>query len=129
MYSVTKGEEILSGGFKTNVRHVPPFGNIHLKYTLSKWDVDLFSDFNQGFRFNELAASEQLKVDIYARDKNENPFLPSWYTLNIRGRYTISNNIKFTAALENITYQRYRPFSSRISAPGINFVVAVNYTF
>ena len=130
LYSLTKGEEILSSGFKTNVRHVPPgFGNIHLKYTLSKWEVDLFSDFNQGFRFNELAPSEQLKVDIYARDKNGNPFLPSWYTLNIRGSYTINNHIKFTTALENITDQRYRPFSSGISAPGINFVAAANYTF
>mgnify|MGYP000474277234 CR=1 FL=1 len=129
-YTLTKGEETLVGGKEVSVRHVPPsFGNMHFIYHKKKWSLDFFSDFNGGFTFNDLAPSEKLKTDIYAKDKDGNPFLSSWYTVNIRGHYNINSKLRFSGALENITDQRYRLYSSGISAPGINFITAVNYSF
>jgi len=129
-YTLTRGEETRADGEKVNVRHVPPsFGNVHMLYKKEKWSVDFFTDFNGGFSFTDLAPSERLKSDIYARDENGNPFLSSWYTINIRGHYNLNTKISFTTALENITDQRYRTYSSGISAAGINFVSAIKYSF
>jgi len=68
-----------------------------------------------------------VKDFIYAADANGNPFSPSWYTLNFRTQYKVNTNTTLTAALENITNQRYRPYSSGISAPGRNLVLALKY--
>jgi len=49
--------------------------------------------------------------------------------LNLRSIYNISDKISMTAAIENITNKLYRPYSSGISAPGTNFIFAINYNF
>nr|WP_143469366.1 TonB-dependent receptor [Leeuwenhoekiella nanhaiensis] len=56
-------------------------------------------------------------------------YSPRWYTLNLYSEYQIAKNWKATAALENITDQRYRPYSSGISAPGRNFILALKVGF
>ncbi len=129
-YTITKGRKTLSNSQKVNVRHVPPnFGNIHLVYSNKKWGIDFFTEFNDGFEFDDLAPSEQLKTDIYATNANGDPFLPSWITINARGHYFIQKNIKITGAIENITDQRYRVYSSGISAPGLNFIGSLSFNF
>ncbi|WP_028376937.1 TonB-dependent receptor [Leeuwenhoekiella sp. MAR_2009_132] len=79
--------------------------------------------------FDELAPSQVGNAYLYALDANGNPYSPRWYTLNLYSEYQIAKNWKATAALENITDQRYRPYSSGISAPGRNLILAVKYTF
>jgi len=37
--------------------------------------------------------------------------------------------LQLSASLENITDQRYRTYSSGISAPGRNFIAAMKYSF
>ena len=70
------------------------------------------------------------KIDkpyLYALDSNGNPYSPAWYTVNLRSRYKISEGLVIVASIENITNKLYRPYSSGISAPGINFIFAINY--
>lgn len=128
--TITKGEETQSDGDKVPVRHVSPtFGDAHLVYSKKKWRIDAYLDFNGGFDFDELAPSEQGKPDLFSIDDNGNPFLESWYTLNIKSQINLNKSLSLNIALENITDQRYRTYSSGISAPGINFVSSLKYGF
>ena len=91
--------------------------------------TDLFLNYNGQISFNDLAISEINKSYIYALDADGNPYSPSWYTLNLRSQYQIANPLKLTFAIENITNQRYRPYSSGIAAAGINFVLGLSFRF
>jgi hemoglobin/transferrin/lactoferrin receptor protein len=42
--------------------------------------------------------------------------------------YKLTENFTLTAGIENITDQRYRPYSSGIVAPGKNIILAVRAT-
>jgi len=112
------------------IRHVPPqFGSFHLIYKNDKFMADGFINYNSEIPFYKLAQSEIDKPYLYATDSNGNPYSPRWHTFNLRSRYNISDKISMTAALENITNKLYRPYSSGISAPGINFIFSVNYAY
>jgi hemoglobin/transferrin/lactoferrin receptor protein len=126
-YSVIGGTEE-NDNIEVPIRHVAPnFGNTHLVWKHNNLTLDAFANYNGELSFNQLAPSETVKDFIYAADANGNPFSPSWYTLNFRTQYKVNTNTTLTAALENITNQRYRPYSSGISAPGRNLVLALKY--
>lgn len=128
-YNVIAGTEEDDSGNITPLRHAAPsFGNAHLVWQLSKLKIDAFAEYNNELSFNELAPSEIEKDYIYALDENGNPYAPSWYTLNLRAQYEFSKALTLTASLENITDQRYRPYSSGISAAGRNFIVSLKYS-
>lgn len=129
-YNFTDGEQEEEDGSTVAVRHVAPtFGNTHMIYTQGKMKFDFFAEYNGQFDADELSPEEALKPWLYALDDNGNPFSPSWYTLNLTSQYKINSHWTATANLENITDQRYRPYSSGISAPGANLILAVNYRF
>ncbi len=128
--TLTSGKEELENGDTAPLRHAAPlFGNTHLVWTFSKVKLDLYSEYNGKFDYEDLAPSEREKAYLYAVDENGNPYSPSWYTINFTGQYEINENWKATASLENITDQRYRPYSSGIAAAGRNFIVALSYSF
>ncbi|ADV48517.1 TonB-dependent receptor [Cellulophaga algicola DSM 14237] len=128
--TLTKGIEEEDDGTDSPGRHVAPtFGDVHCIWKNQKLKTDLFLNFNGEVAFDDLAVSERSKEYIYAADSNGNPYAPSWYTLNFRSQYALSNTLKTTINLENITNQRYRSYSSGIVAPGINLVLALEYTF
>lgn len=60
------------------------------------------------------------KPEIYAIDPEGNPWSPGWYTLNLKMRYQLNNLVTLSAGVENITDQRYKPYSSGIAASGLN---------
>ena len=127
-YNIVKGTEARDG-IDVPVRHVAPsFGTTHFIWENKKLTVDAFADYNGELSFEKLAPSEAVKDYLYALDENGNPYSPSWYTLNLRTRYQLLESLSVTASLENITDQRYRPYSSGISAPGRNLIVALKYT-
>jgi hemoglobin/transferrin/lactoferrin receptor protein len=127
-YNVIGGTED-NNGVEEPVRHVAPnFGRTHLIWKNNKVQLDAFVVYNSELSFNQLASSERVKDYMYALDVNGNPYAPSWHTLNLRTQYQWNDNLSLTASLENITDQRYRPYSSGISAPGRNLIVAVAYT-
>ena len=127
-YNIIGGNEEIDG-IETPVRHVSPnFGNTHLVWQNKILKADAFINYNNALGFNQLAPSEQGKAYLYALDANGNPYSPSWYTLNFRTQYQLNKATSITASLENITDQRYRTYSSGISAAGRNLIVALKYS-
>lgn len=127
-YNIIGGTEE-EDGIEVPVRHVAPnFGNTHIVWTMDQFLVDAFTEYNSELSFNDMAPSETEKDYLYAADANGNPYAPSWYTLNLRTQYQLSEDTTITAILENITDQRYRPYSSGISAPGRNLILSLKYS-
>lgn len=125
-----KGEEETDDGLKSPSRHAPPFfGFSRLTYQTEKLDLQLYTHFQGEQSFENLALEERSKDEIYAKDSNGNNFAPAWYTLNFKALYPITEKLTLTTGLENITNQRYRPFSSGISGAGRNFIVALRANF
>ena len=87
------------------------------------WNFPAF--YNSQIKNEDLAPSEQAKTEIYAKDENGNPFSPAWYTLNLKASYQLNSHLALTAGWENMTNQRYRPYSSGIVAAGTNFIFSV----
>jgi len=128
--TITKGIEEENDGTDSPGRHVAPsFGDFHILWKNQKLNADLFLNYNGAIAFEDLAYSERSKDYIYAADADGNPFSPSWHTINFRSQYAISNALKATITLENITNQRYRSYSSGIAAPGSNLILGLGYQF
>ena len=126
----TRGFEEDDNGAETTGRHVPPtFGDVHLVWQNHRIKADLFFNFNGEISYDKLSLSERSKDFIYASDVNGNPYSPAWHTLNFRSRYQISNKLHATLNLENLTNQRYRPYSSGIAAAGVNLILGMDYKF
>lgn len=126
----TRGEEILANGARSPLRHVAPlFGNVALTYDKERLQVEFWTQFNGELSYDELAVSERGKPYLYATDANGDPYAPSWYTVNIRGSYDVFEKTRLQLALENMTDQRYRTYSSGIAAAGINLVVTLRQSF
>ncbi|WP_350286528.1 TonB-dependent receptor [uncultured Croceitalea sp.] len=128
--TLTEGTEEDENGTDSPARHAAPtFLDAHVIYKSQKLKADLFLNYNGEISFDDLAVTERSKDFIYATDNNGNPFSPSWYTLNFRSQYQVSNAFRTTLTLENITNQRYRTYSSGIAAPGINLILGLEYAF
>lgn len=128
-YNVIGGTEEDDNGDVTPLRHAAPnFGNTHLVWHNSKLQIDAFAQYNNELSFNQLAPSEIEKDFIYALDGNGNPYSPSWYTLNVRTQYKLTDRATIVASLENITDQRYQPYSSGLAAAGRNFILSLKYS-
>lgn len=128
--TLTEGIEEEDDGTDTPGRHVAPtFGDFHLIWKNQRLKTDLFVNYNGEIPFDDLANSERSKAYLYASDSEGNPYSPSWYTLNLRSQYEISNAFRASINLENITDQRYRGYSSGITAPGVNLILGLGYRF
>ena len=111
------------------LRHSPPpFGQAGLSWEKKKLRMQAYIQFSAGFSFSDLPPSEQSKP-IYARNDAGEPFAPSWTTFNLKGSYQLTKQLLASAGIENIMDQLYRPYSSGISAPGRNFIVALRANF
>ena len=129
-YNITDGFEEDDAGNKNPIRHAAPqFGNSHLTWKKGKLKLDAFAEYNGQFDFEDLAPSQQNNDFLYAKDANGNPYSPNWYTLNLGGEYEINKSLSLNAVLENVTNQRYRPYSSGITAAGTNLIVAATFVF
>ncbi len=127
-YNIIGGTED-NDGVEVPIRHVAPnFGRTHLTWKKDKLLFDAFLIYNNTLSFNQLAPSEISKDYLYASDADGNPYAPSWYTLNLRAQYQYNDKLSITASLENITDQRYRPYSSGIAAAGRNLILALKYS-
>ncbi|MEQ9426109.1 MAG: TonB-dependent receptor [Cyclobacteriaceae bacterium] len=107
------------------LRHTTPlFGQTSLTYAAKKIKAELFARYNGKRSFADLAPSEQNKTHLYTADGSL-----AWGTLNIRGSYQITRHLQINGGIENIFDKHYRPYSSGISAPGRNFIVALRSNF
>lgn len=129
-FNYQKGEEELDNGDTAPLRHAAPwFGTTHLTYKFKRLKADLYAMYNGEVAYDELAPSEQEKVDIYAIDENGNPYSPAWATLNLKVNYGIGDALALGLGLENILDKRYQPYSSGITAPGRNLILSARLQF
>jgi len=125
-----EGEEELDDGSTAPLRHAAPtFGITRLSYSKQQFRMEASLAYSGKLAFADLAPEEQGKNYIYAVDKDGNPYSPSWYTLNFKAMYQLSDLWAISGGVENITDQRYRPYSSGIVAAGRNFVLSLRAKF
>ena len=94
-----------------------------------------------GYRVGKLEVSSRLswqgwkRLDRYSpRDFNNAEFAtedgwPAWMRIDILGTYRFLEHVHIQAGVDNIFDQHYRPFSSRISAPGRNVWVSLRWNY
>ncbi len=124
------GREELDNGQISPSRHAAPwFGVSRLSYRYKTLSLQLNAQYSGAVKNKNLPEEEQAKTEIYAVDENGNPWSPSWYTLNFKASYQFLQNFTVSAGVENLTDQRYRPYSSGIVAPGRNFILSVKASF
>lgn len=112
------------------LRHAPPFfGNLAIQYNRSAFTMEANLVYNSSISAENLAPSEQAKTEIYATDRNGNPYSPEWFTLNLKGSYRVTPVFVLSLGWENMTNQRYRPYSSGIVAAGSNLVASLRASF
>lgn len=129
-FNYQHGEEELDDGSTAPLRHAGPwFGSTHLTYSRERFKVDLYGIYNGEVSFVDLAPSEANKPHLYARDKDGNPYSPGWHTVNLKVMYQITDFLMMSLGTENFADKRYRCYSSGISAPGRNFILALKATF
>jgi hemoglobin/transferrin/lactoferrin receptor protein len=129
-FNYQKGLEEIDNGTISPLRHATPwFGITRFAYSYKQLKVDLYSTYSGKVTFANLADEERGKPHIYAIDPNGNPYSPGWYSLNFRANYHLGKTISLSGCIENITNQRYRPYSSGIVAPGLNFLLSVKVNF
>jgi len=124
------GEEELEDGSTSPSRHAAPFfGVTRLKYSNNKLSMELNAVYQGERKHEDLSVEERDKEEIYALDENGNTYAPAWYTINWKAMYRINPSLSVNAGVENITDQRYRPYSSGISGAGRNFVLSLQAGF
>lgn len=129
-FNFQKGEEELDNGDVSNSKHAAPmFGISRLSYHRGNLFLQLYATYQAERKHDDLPVGEMKKYEIYAKDSNGDTYAPAWYTLNLKAMYKISDHFSISAGLENITDQRYRPYSSGLSGAGRSFTAAIKATF
>jgi hemoglobin/transferrin/lactoferrin receptor protein len=129
-YNVQVGEEELDNGSKSPSRHAAPaFGVSHFMYGVKNLKLDFYAQYSGGVGFADMPEEEKGKTEIYAADKEGNPYSPSWYTLNFKVSQKISDDIIISGGIENLTDQRYKPYSSGMAGAGRNFIISLRTSF
>ena len=125
-YTISKGKDITNN---EPLRHTTPnFGKTELKYNHKKLRFNLFAEYHNGRFRNEIPSLEISDKDyLYARHISDSSKdgSPGWITWNCTGTYEIGKVMALSVGLENIFDLHYRPYSSGISAPGRNIIVAL----
>jgi hemoglobin/transferrin/lactoferrin receptor protein len=129
-YNFQKGKEETDDGTVNASRHAAPaFGVARLNFAREKIKLQLYANWSDEVSYENLNPEERQKSAIYARDANGKPFSPAWYSLNFKASYQPIRPVVIGAGVENITDQRYRPYSSALTAAGRNFVFSVRAGF
>lgn len=115
---------------KNTLRHVAPtFLNAGVSYFTNRLKTDLYVNYNAAIKYEDLALSERKKFHIYALDEHQQPYSPSWWTLNLKSSYQINTFLSVQLGVENILDVRYRPYSSGMVAAGRNFIFSLRSKF
>ncbi len=124
------GEEQMDNGELSPSRHAAPgFGLSRLAYSQKAWQFQAEVVYSAALSFDQLNVEEQLKPELYARDNWGRPYSPSWYSLNLRFRVNFHPQMSLSAGVENLSDQRYRPYSSGMAAAGRNLICSLQLKF
>jgi len=130
LYNYQIGEEEMDNGEVSRSRHAAPaFGLTRLTYTRKKLSLQFNAMYSAQVSNTNLNFEENQKTAIYAKDANGNLYSPSWFTLNLKAMYNLSDHFVISSGVENITDQRYRPYSSGLVAAGRNFIISIKAKF
>jgi len=125
-----KGEEELDNGSKSPLRHAAPmFGITRLSYMTKGLRLDLYAQYASEVPFADMPDSELGKTELYPANADGDIYSPGWYTLNFKVMKQISETFSVTGGVENITDQRYMPYSSGLVSPGRNFIFSIGMKF
>lgn len=122
-------EELNNGNISPSRHAAPLFGISRFKYQNKSTSCELNIRFQGKRSHEELAVEERNKIEIYAKDDNGNSYSPSWYILNLRTEFRVTDRFRVNTGIENITDQRYRPYSSGVSGAGRNIYLSLNANF
>jgi hemoglobin/transferrin/lactoferrin receptor protein len=129
-FNYQNGEEEVDDGTVSPSRHAAPwFGVTRVTYSQQKLRMELSGMYSGQVSFENMPLEEQGKDFLYTTDSNGDPYSPSWYTVNFKALYKLQNGISLSGGIENITDQRYRPYSSGLAAAGINAILSVRVDF
>lgn len=119
MISFTDGKDISND---EPLRHTTPiFGRTTITYQQNKLRSEFYVEFNGNRNRSDIPSTEiDRKPYLYTSNGS-----PGWYTLNLKSSYQLSEIININVGIENILDMHYRPYSSGISAPGRNFILAI----
>lgn len=129
-FNFQNGEEELDDGTTSPSRHAAPwFGVSRFTYVFDKLNLQLYAVYQGERSHDDLAEEEKGKSEIYAADADGNTYAPGWYTLNFKAVYHLTHQTSISSGIENLTDQRYRPYSSGVSGPGRNVVFSLRTSF
>lgn len=121
-----EGTETLEDGSRAPLRHAAPaFGALRLQGQYRAWQGELQWDISGAVPAGQLPPDEQGKEYLYARKNQGAPYSPAWSALHFRGSWQSKRGPRCHVGIENILDRRYRPYSSGISAPGRNIIIAL----
>ncbi len=125
-----RGEEEDEDGEIGPSRHAAPwFGLSRLRFQNEGLQMELNYQFSGAVNAENLNFEEANKDHLYLEDANGELYSPGWYTLNFRASYTLNESWQLSGGVDNITDQRFRPYSSGLVAPGRNFILALRFSF
>ena len=125
-----KGEEELDDGSTSPLRHAAPlYGLSRLRFDAPHLRIDLYTNYSSKVAFADMPEEEKGKAYMYAIDADGNPFSPAWYTLNLKAMVFVTDDLDVSAGVENLTDQRYRPYSSGLVAAGRNVIFSARFKF
>lgn len=129
-FNLQDGEEELDNGETSPSRHAAPwFGISRLSLLTNGLQLQFYAQYNGEVSYENLSEEGRATDYLYAIDANGKPYSPSWYTLNVKALYPINEHFTLSAGLENLSDQRYRPYSSGIVAPGRSMILALSVKF
>lgn len=106
---------------KIPMDHIPPvFGKLSMLYQKSRWQAEFYTLYNGWKRLKAYNPDGEDNLQ-YATAEG----MPAWFTLNLKGQYTIIDHVTIQAGIENILDRNYRPFASGFSAAGRNYIIAI----
>ena len=118
----TNGQEFKTG---LPMDHIPPFfGKTSVKYQAKKIQGEFSAFYNGWKRLGQFSPRDLGDLDFATPDG-----WPSWWILNLKTSYALNPKLTVQFGIENILDRHYRPYSSRISGPGRNFILSVRSSF
>lgn len=116
---------IKNGSVNNPLDHISPvFGKTGILLKLNKCKFEFFALYNGWKRIENYNVNGEDNIG-YATNYGS----PAWCTINLRGAYQANQSFQIQLAIDNITDQNYRVFSSGIGAPGRNFSFTVRGKF
>ncbi|MEL6627018.1 MAG: TonB-dependent receptor [Bacteroidota bacterium] len=105
--------------------HIPPlFGKGQLNYLQPRWKASFEWVFNGEKGLNRYSPRDEGNISFATAEGS-----PAWMIFNVKATYRLGERREWQAGVENLLDTHYRPYSSRISAPGRNFYTSLKFRF